>query len=117
MTAKRKRRLHQVADGPTVGADGRVAAVRPVMPAREGRLVIERIDLAGRTVHEQEDAVLGLGTHSRRTGSGRRLGLRRADIAVARQEIDQRQSRKAGANLLEKITTGEILSEGMNHSG
>ena len=56
---KCERRLHQVADGPAVGADGGVALVRGAVQPRERRLGIERIDLAGGAVHEQEDRVLG----------------------------------------------------------
>src|SRR5262249_40872591 len=52
--AEGERRLHQVADGPAVGADRGVAAVIRPVEARQGRFVVEGIDVTGGAVHEQE---------------------------------------------------------------
>ena len=109
-------RLHQVAD--RAGRWSRPASC----PCRavpsyfvERRLGVERIDLAGRAVHEQEDGVLGLGREVRRLG---REQVRRP-VAGARprrawrakkpsrdEQVDQGQAGEPAADLPEELAAG-----------
>ena len=54
--------------GAVVGADHGVSLVRSAVVFRQRRFGIERIDLAGSPVHEQEHDVLSLGGEVRFTG-------------------------------------------------
>src|SRR5262249_12597793 len=80
-------RLHQLADRPAVGADLHLAVVAFAVVLFERRFGVERIDLARRTVHEQEDAVLRLG----RLLSGADGGT---EEPLATEQIHERQRRK-----------------------
>lgn len=101
VAAKRERRLHQMADGPAIGADRRVATIRHVVEPRQRRLGIKRIDLAGPAVHEQEDGMLGL--HREVRPACLIAVARRREEAIAAQEIDERQAREAAADLPKEL--------------
>ena len=91
------------------------------------RLGVERVDLAGSAVHEQEDHVLGPRREMGRLGR-HQIRLRfvepdpRARFALpaptrekprSRQEVDQAQAGKAAADLPEKLAgaTGRTASD------
>ena len=113
---KLERRLHQMADGPAVGADRfRIALVGCAVKAGQRRLGIEGIDLAGRAVHEQEDDCLALAAKcgcvaradshkSAMLGEG--AACPRCEKSIAREQIDQRQSGKTSAHLPEELAAG-----------
>src|SRR5436309_14426015 len=89
---KLERRLNQVTDRPAIGADRRIALVWRVVELREGRLVIERVDVTRSAVHKEEDGVLGLGREMRLLRREQVARIRRGCLlgeeTVARQQID-----------------------------
>jgi hypothetical protein len=86
--------FHQIADGPVVRAKLEVALVGLPVVFGESRLRVERIDLARRAVHEEEDAVLRLRREVRGEGRGVRGegfggGEWGGEETVAAKEIDE----------------------------
>ena len=75
----------------------------------EARLVVEKIDLAGATGHEEKDDVLGLGGEH---GRARRHGIRRGSgggepaLAEHRSEGDATEAHRAAT---EKMTAREVV--------
>src|SRR5207253_1185725 len=80
-----------------VGSDGghALAVVGLAVELHQRWLGVERIDLARRAVHEQEDNVLGLGSEVRL--------LFRAEDAVAAEKIEEGQPGEAAADLPEEL--------------
>ena len=78
------------------------------------RLVVERIDLAGTAVHEQEDDALGLRRQRRLLRSERIAELRHAlggagllgEEVVQREQAGQREAGEAGAGFPEELAAG-----------
>lgn len=107
---ERKRRLHEVADGPAIRADLGFAAIGLAVEFRQRGLGVKGVHLAGAAVHEEEDAVLGLGGEVRlfrgeRTQRGsRRGGVRRLlEEAVRGEAVEQREAGEAAADLPEEF--------------
>src|SRR5713226_6071628 len=74
---ERKRRLHEVADRPAIGADRRITPIRRAVEFCQGWLEIKGVHLTGGAVHEQKNGVLGPG---REMGFLRRKQVRRAGL-------------------------------------
>ncbi len=88
---------------------------RPAVQRIKARFVIEGIDLAGPTVHEEEDHALGPGREMRlpgrqRIGGGaaRRGSLGLVEKPVHGQQAGQGQPGEAGAGFPEKLTAGAV---------
>ena len=73
-----ERTLHEMADRPAVGADGRRAGVGLAVEARQRRLGVEGIDVTGRAVHEEEDGMLRASLARGRSGGA-------GEAAIARE--------------------------------
>ncbi len=77
MVRERKDALAQMTDRATVGTDGMRSGIGLAMQPIQFRLRVERVDLAGAAIHEQEDDMLGprreMGGSSSRLGGERPL--------------------------------------------
>src|SRR5262249_7824778 len=88
------------------------AAIGGIVMARQGRLVIEGVDVARRAVHEQKNAVFRPGGEMCRPWGERMTGLLGVSTfkkTIARTDIEQRQGRKAGAEGAEPVAAGELI--------
>ena len=102
---ERERRLHQVADGPAVGADRRLAAVGLCRGTSSSAGLGSNVSTwLGRAVHEQEDDVLRLRREMRRLGR-EQIGPEDAagsvgtpSAALALEKNPSRESRSIRAN-------------------
>ena len=106
-----ERRLHEFADGATVGADLGIAAVGLAIPLGECGFRIEGVDLTRPAIHEEEHAVFGFGgkvrgfdrewiQHLGRVGGGSGLGA--CEESVAGQLIDQGESGETAADKIKQ---------------
>src|SRR6516162_3273343 len=116
MLSKFERRLHEMTDRSAVRSYRRVALVGCAVEPREGRFVIEGIDMTRRAVHEKKDGMLRLGRKMRplrieqigNVAACKRLISRacvRCEKSVAREQIDQRQTCKTAADFPEEFAT------------
>src|SRR5262249_13614886 len=98
--------FHQVPDRAPVRTYLRVALVRCAVEFLQGGLRIERIYLARRAVHKQEDAVLRLGWKVRCFRSQRRSRRSRSGLekSARGQQIDKGQSCEPAACLPQEFT-------------